>query len=309
MKKIANILVLAALASALLPALVAPAAAQASRTFVSGTGTDTGACPRTAPCATFAYALTQTSAGGEINCLNAGEYGAVSITFAVTISCEAGTAGILATTASAVIAVNAGASDDVTLRGLDLNGAGTGGVGIGIQSAKTVHIENCAFRGFRAFSPSAGLSITTSSTVFTYVTDSVFSGNSNGINLDRIAGFNVVSLKNVIITGSISDGVLAHAPAIYVNITESVISGNGGSGVKVASTASEANVDRTTMTNNGAALNAAASGATIRAIGNNLFDNTTAFSIASGGTIATDGQNRTGGNGSGQNGNAALTLQ
>jgi hypothetical protein len=309
MQKTARLLALAMLAPALLSALVAPAAAQASRTFVSGTGTDSGSCSRAAPCATFAFALTKTSLRGEINCVDAGEYGAVTIDKAVTISCEAGTAGILSTVAAAVITVNAGTSDDITLRGLDLNAAGAGGTGIDVQSARTVHIENCAFRGFGPFSFSAGLLIQTNTTVFTYVTDSVFSGNTNGINLHRSAGFNVVSLKNVIITGSTGDGVVANDPAIYVNITESVISGNGGSAVKVASTASEANVDRTTMTNNGVALNASASGATIRAIGNNIFDNTTAFSIASGATIATDGQNRTGGNGSGQDGNASLTLQ
>jgi hypothetical protein len=69
------------------------------------------------------------------------------------------------------------------------------------------------------------------------------------------------------------------------------------------------NVDRTTMANNVVALNAAVAGATIRAIGNNIFDNTTAFAIAGGATIATDGQNRTGGNVFGQDANASITLK
>ena len=41
----------------------APAQA-APRTWVSSAGTDTGTCPRTAPCATFNFAHGVTDAGG-----------------------------------------------------------------------------------------------------------------------------------------------------------------------------------------------------------------------------------------------------
>ena len=77
----------------------------------------------------------------------------------------------------------------------------------------------------------------------------------------------------------------------------------------VSAANSTANIDRTTMANNAAALSATAAGATIRSIGNNIFNNTTAFAFAGGGVIASDGQNRTGGNTNGQDANASVTLK
>jgi hypothetical protein len=287
-----------------------PAEAASSRTFVSAAGDDSNPCTQSFPCLTFAGALVQTTAGGEINCQDSGDYGPMTISFAVTISCEGATAAVSVGSGGTGIQISASAADDITLRGLDLNGNGTGNSGISVSNARTVHIESCAIRGFRFSGTSAGIVTSTSTnTIFMYVTDSVLSSNSNGVTLFSSGGFKVASLKNAIITGSSSDGVLAANPAVYVNITESVLSGNGGSAVRVAAPASFANVDRTTMANNGVALNAAASGATIRAVGNNIFDNTTAFSFAGGATIATDGQNRTGGNLSGQDGNASVTLK
>lgn len=286
-----------------------PAEAASSRTFVSASGDDSNPCTQSFPCLTFAVALTQTTAGGEVNCQDSGDFGPVTITFAVTISCEGGSAGIGAP-GSVAIFINAATTDDVTLRGLDINGFGSGDTAINIVSARTVHIETCAIRGFRLNTASAGISTTaTANTIFMYVTDSVISDNSNGVVLLSSSGFKVISLKNVIIAGSTTDGVRAVNPGIYVNITDAVLSGNGGSAVKVAAPASEANVDRSTMANNAFALNAASTGATIRAVGNNIFSNTNAFSIAGGATIATDGQNRTGGNLNGQDGNASITLK
>ncbi|RWC48926.1 MAG: right-handed parallel beta-helix repeat-containing protein, partial [Mesorhizobium sp.] len=60
--------------------LIAPASAQATRTWVSGVGDDVNPCSRTAPCKTFAGAISKTAAGGEINCIDSGAYGAVTIT-------------------------------------------------------------------------------------------------------------------------------------------------------------------------------------------------------------------------------------
>jgi len=303
MRKVAILLASLVLAS---PGVsITAAQATSVRTWVSGTGTDSGTCTRAAPCATFSFALGQTSAGGEINCRDAGDYGPMTITFAVTISCEAGSAGIASS--GIAIQISAATTDDITLRGLDVSGL-PGDVGINI-AAGTVHIENCAVRGFRAFGSSAGIATAFANTIFVYVTDSVVSGNSIGMRLSSSGGFKVASLKNVTITGSTGDGVFAGITGGYVNITESVLSGNGGSAVRVAAAASEANVDRSTMANNAVALNAGASGATIRAISNNIFSNTTAFAIAGGATIATDGQNRTGGNLGGQDANASLTLK
>ena len=59
--------------------------AQASRTWVSGVGDDVNPCSRTAPCKTFAGAISKTAAGGEIDALDPAGYGAVTITKAITI--------------------------------------------------------------------------------------------------------------------------------------------------------------------------------------------------------------------------------
>lgn len=59
--------------------------AQASRTWVSGVGDDANPCSRTAPCKTFAGAISKTIAGGEIDALDPSGFGAVTITKAITI--------------------------------------------------------------------------------------------------------------------------------------------------------------------------------------------------------------------------------
>src|ERR1051326_9191666 len=92
------------------------ASAQASRTRVSGVGDDANPCSRTAPCKTFAGAISKTAAAGEINCLDPGGFGAVTITKSMTISFEIGTGGVAASGVNGVI-VNANAADNITING------------------------------------------------------------------------------------------------------------------------------------------------------------------------------------------------
>src|ERR1700682_4953716 len=111
--------VLSALIGAIALALLAvPANAQATRTWVSGVGDDANPCSRTAPCKTFAGAISKTQAGGEINVLDPGGFGGVTITKSITISSEGFEAGVLVSGTNAII-VNAGANDVIILRGLD----------------------------------------------------------------------------------------------------------------------------------------------------------------------------------------------
>jgi hypothetical protein len=136
-------------------AALAPAAhAQATRTWVSGVGDDANPCSRTAPCKTFAGSIGKTAAGGEINALDSGGFGTVTITKAITIDAGGVIGGILNATTNGVI-VNAGANDDVTLRGLDINGANNpaappcpyyGLSGVRILKAGTVRIEDTTIR-------------------------------------------------------------------------------------------------------------------------------------------------------------------
>jgi hypothetical protein len=304
-------MLLAAIGFALPIVIAFPAQAFSDRTWVSGSGTNSGACTRAAPCATFQFAHDQTNPGGEINCVDAGSYGTLFIGKAITISCEAGTAGILETIGGNGINIDAAATDVVTLRGLDIDTSGVGLHGILVTTVKEVHVEKCSIRNFRSDSVSAAIRTSSASTTtnFVFVVDTVLSDNSNGITLASAGGFKVVSVKNAVITGSTSNGVALVSANAFANVTESIVSGNGGSAVLVSAANSTANIDRATMANNGAALSATASGATIRSIGNNIFNNTSGFVFSGGGIIASDGQNRTGGNTNGQDANASVTLK
>ncbi len=127
----------------------APAQALANRTWVSGKGTDAGACTVTAPCRTFAFALTQTNAGGEIDVLDPAAYGPMTITKAISIVNDGvGTAGILAGSGGNGVAINAGANDSVHLRGLTIEGLGSGTSGIQFNSGGNLTLENCVIRNF-----------------------------------------------------------------------------------------------------------------------------------------------------------------
>src|SRR6201987_6097283 len=137
---------LAVLGAVLVPVLSsAPAQAQATRTWVSGVGDDVNPCSRTAPCKTFAGAISKTAASGEINCLDPGGFGAVTITKSIIISCEGVEAGVLVAGTNG-IAVNGASTDIVYLRGLDLEGLGTGLSGILFIGSGVLHVEHCIIR-------------------------------------------------------------------------------------------------------------------------------------------------------------------
>src|SRR5713101_37788 len=118
------------------------AQAQATRTWVSGVGDDANPCSRTAPCKTFAGSISKTAAGGEINCLDPGGFGTVTITKSMTIDCKGMTGGILASGVGTTgITIN-GVDAVVRLRGVNINGAGSGSIGIKIFAAAKVFIED-----------------------------------------------------------------------------------------------------------------------------------------------------------------------
>jgi hypothetical protein len=145
--KIAPALVLVALA------VPTSASAQATRTWVSGVGDDANPCSRTAPCKTFAGAISKTANGGEINCLDPGGFGGVTIGKSLTIKCHYTEGGVLVSGTNAIV-VNATATDKVTLRGLDINGIGTGAptslVGVKVLGAKSVHVLDSEIYRFKA---------------------------------------------------------------------------------------------------------------------------------------------------------------
>lgn len=124
------------------------ASAQATRTWVSGVGDDVNPCSRTAPCKTFAGAISKTAAGGEISVMDPGGFGSVTITKSISIVADGSEGSILGAGTTGII-VNAGVNDFVSIRGLNIEGAGTGINGIRILQAANVHIADTVIRGFR----------------------------------------------------------------------------------------------------------------------------------------------------------------
>jgi hypothetical protein len=145
--KLSPVLVLVALA------LPSSAFGQATRTWVSGVGDDANPCSRTAPCKTFAGAISKTANGGEINCLDPGGFGGVTITKSLTIKCHYTEGGVLVSGTNAIV-VNATTTDKVTLRGLDINGIGVGAptslVGVKVLNAARVELIDNEIYRFKA---------------------------------------------------------------------------------------------------------------------------------------------------------------
>ena len=147
----------------------APAQVGLNRTFVSGKGTDTGACTLAAPCRTFAFAFTQTAPGGEIDVLDPASYGPMLITNAISIINDGVGVAAIEAPAGNGITINAGAGDSVHLRGLTITGLGSGSDGITFHSGGNLEIENCIVRNFGnngiAIAPTTSSSFTVSNTI------------------------------------------------------------------------------------------------------------------------------------------------
>jgi hypothetical protein len=157
--------------------------AQATRTWVSGVGNDANPCSRTAPCKTFAGAISKTAAGGEIDALDPGGYGAVTITKAITIDGGGGQVASVLVSGTNGIIVSAGASDVVTLRNLRINGiegTGSGGInGIRYLSGASLHVENCYIFGFTG----DGINVATGTNAALFVNNTFLTNNGNGIQI------------------------------------------------------------------------------------------------------------------------------
>src|ERR1700680_176968 len=125
-----------------------PAYAQATRTWVSGVGDDANPCSRTAPCKTFAGSISKTAPGGEINVLDPGGFGAVTITKPITISSQCTEAGVLVSGTNGIIVSVPNATDTVILRGLDIEGLGTGISGVLVNLGGNVTVENTTIDNF-----------------------------------------------------------------------------------------------------------------------------------------------------------------
>jgi hypothetical protein len=277
-------------------ALSAPAHAQATRTWVSGVGNDANPCSLTAPCKTFAGAISKTFINGEIDCLDPGGFGSVTITKSITIDCTGTFGSILASGVSGVvinIAVNANDPfRTVRLRGLSINGTGPSGTigtrtglkGVNILQALVVEIEDVVISDF---SQQGIADNRTTSGGKLFIRNSVIRNNSaSGIGIGGVATNNA-SIENV---HSINNafGVSA-ASGNNVSITRSVFSGNTTAGVE-GDASSQVGLDNSLVSANGIGLQSAG---TMSFSNSSISFNTTGIS----GATTSFGNNRIFGNG------------
>jgi hypothetical protein len=255
---------------------------------VSGVGSDANPCSRTEPCKTFAGALARTGAKGEINVLDPGGFGTVTITKSVTISSEGFEAGVLANGTNAIV-INAGPTDVVVLRGLDLEGIGTGLAGIKVLAAGVVHVENCTINGFTQMGIDFVPAALAASTSQLHVSHTILRNNGGSSS----GGIRVKPGANVSAKVSIEDSVLRNNQLglkvednSSVTVTNTVAANNVTTGfLAIASAGGPANLNLFGCTSSGHSNGVRAENPTafVRAAHSMLIANTSGFSTAGGG--------------------------
>lgn len=277
------------LAVGLLAGNVSPAAAQATRTWVSGVGDDANPCSRTAPCKTFAGAISKTAAGGEISVLDPGGFGAVTITKSITINGDGTLAGILSASTTGII-VN-GAGIDVHLRNITINGGGTGLNGIRFLQGSSLTLDRVSVYSVKGSNAKAMDIQPSNAGAEVVIRDSMFINNSQGVEFLPGAGASVrgtiensifanngtyglrvndsadVTVSNSQSVNNGSNGFIAASASATASlfIQSSVAAGNGfgaigGSGIKVSGSAARVRITQNMVTNNFEGLSKLSSG-------------------------------------------------
>lgn len=237
--------------------LSALANAQANRTWVSGVGDDVNPCSRTAPCKTFAGAISKTAVNGEINCLDPGGFGAVTITKSITIDCEDTPGSILGAGTNGVVVNIASAADTkkaVKLRGININGSATGINGVRVLAANSVTIEDVVIDGFTQngialvntdnvqvvvsnssirSNTGVGISAVPSGSADVTVSKSLIAGNGTGL---LAKGTATIRISGNTITHN-TTGLSATAGGKIISLKDNAIAGNGTNGVATTTVA------------------------------------------------------------------------
>ena len=268
----------------------AVAQAQATRTWVSGVGDDANPCSRTAPCKTFAGAISKTATGGIIEVLDPGGFGTVTITKSITIDGSGGSiAGVLATGTNA-ININA-AGGVVTLRNLDIEGLGTGLIGVNILAAQTVNIERCVIFGF-AGGTARGINDARTAAGTLEISDTIVKDNGQSAILIGPTALVKASLVRVQLTGNGNSGLVVLSNGI-ATIADSDIAGNTSHGLYADGTGI-LNSESVRITGNAGDGAVTTAGGTIRLSNTTIMNNGTGF--VNFGTINTFSNNKIAGN-------------
>lgn len=300
-----------ALAVALSALATSAAYAQASRTWVSGVGDDANPCSRTAPCKTFAGAISKTAAGGEIDTLDPGGFGAVTITKSITIDGIGGGESSVLVAGTNGIVISALSTDIVTLRNIQVNGLGSGLHGVKVLTAGRVNLDNVAIFGFTQ----RGLEIENSTNTSVEVRNCNFWNNSSG-GLGVFPSSGSPTIKVVVNHSSITQsGVNAGAAfglssssgvgTIRIIVRDSDISENSAANVSGDGGAVSIFLDNCTMSGGQQDGVRASNGANVFIARSSIVGNGGNAVTTSAGTVNTYGDNYMANNGSNNTGSAA----
>jgi hypothetical protein len=276
---------------------------------VASNGNNANTCSRAAPCAALQTAHDKTSAGGEVNCVDSGDFGSVLINRSITIDCGGAFAGD--SSSPFVFKIDApGAS--VRLRNLSMNGVNSfGATGIDFVNGASLFVENCTIVGFR-ITPGIGIKFTPPAGVAAklFISDSVVNDNGlaaggGGIIIQPAgSGTARVVLTRIQVENN-THGILADGTgstgSIVVQVRDSVSAGNDGNGIAAVTKAGNAAtgivVHRSSSIGNaGSGILAQGSGALVHLGSSTVVGNGAGLNAASGGQIFSYQNNETTGN-------------
>ena len=290
-------------------AFAAAAQAQATRTWVSGVGDDANPCSRTAPCKTFAGAISKTFIGGEIDALDPGGFGTVTITKSITIDGCCITSILASGTNGVNINIAPNGNDPerrVTLRHLTINGTGaSGAVGqrtglkaINYTQGLAVHVENCFIQNFTQ----EGIFMSHAASGGTlHVKDTNITNCNIGVSITTSTGFVVANMDHVRIEKMTSHGFV-NGNHGHAHVNNCYIAFNGGDGVNMAGTTTDGtvNLESTFIASNSAAgVRNGGTGSIIDLSNTSIMQNATGIassSAAAGGGVNSHGNNQISGN-------------
>jgi hypothetical protein len=316
MHKLVRLLLAFGLALAPLVFAAPATAATLEHTWVASTGSDSNNCDRPTPCADFQTAYNKTTAGGEITCVDGGNFYGINITHSITVNCEGAVASNTQPGGADydLIVVNVAATDSVVLQGLDLDGQAysPGGFGNGncegrgmieFTGAGALHVHKMKINHYSLacgilFAPNGAAKL---DVVDSYISDNGSSGTGAGIYILPASSVQAeVTITRTQIEhnwfGIIADGT--QGGSILGTITDSVVSGSTYNGVTVSSTGSSVvfEVDRTTVAGNFHGLVAGGSGAGMLISSTGVFNNSAGLFTTGGGVLYSYGNNRVNGN-------------
>jgi hypothetical protein len=278
-----------------------------TRTFVSSSGVDGNPCTIAQPCATFGRAFMLTQPKGIIAALDPGKYGALTITYPVTINGN-GWAAITATPTGAGVTINA-SSGNVILNGLEVDGANAAYNGIVFNSGASLTVSNCIVKDVISNSSTTGNGIviapTSGAVDFTIVNTTTLNNGSAGIHYLPSSGSaaatgaidHVIANNNAI--GMAVDLSGASGGSAAVTISNSIANNNSSDGIVTASGAGTVTVtaDHDEISSNATGIAVGANTSVL--LSRSVIANNSTYGISNAGAAGTSEDNRIAGNGGG----------